>query len=91
MTDASRRPRKTQEERRQYTRKALLESTIRQIARAGLHNCNLANIVRGAEVTTGAVQHLFGSRDGLILDAIEEIFSRTSVNPLEKKVIWLIE
>jgi AcrR family transcriptional regulator len=85
MTNASGRPRKTQEERREYTRKALLESTIRQIAKAGLPDCKLAHIVRGANVTTGAVQHLFGSRDELILNAIEEIFSRTSANTLEKK------
>ncbi|MFT5691967.1 MAG: AcrR family transcriptional regulator [Oceanicoccus sp.] len=70
--------RKTQDERREYTRKALLQSTIKQIAKSGLNNCKLSDIVLGAKVTTGAVQHLFGNRDGLILSAIEDIFSQTT-------------
>ena len=75
---------RTQEERRDHTRAALLESTIDEIANSGLLNCKLSEIVRDAGVTTGAVQHLFGSRDALILDAIEEIFQRMDY-PLEKE------
>lgn len=70
--------RQTQEERRAQTRIALLQSTIDQIASCGLADAKLANIAAGANVTTGAVQHLFGNRDGLILAAIDEMIMRTS-------------
>jgi AcrR family transcriptional regulator len=73
---------KTQEERREFTRNLLLESTIRQIAINGLHGCKLTDIVRSANVTTGAVQHLFGNRDALVLQSIEDIFRRTQLYSL---------
>lgn len=90
---------RTQEDRRERTRSALLESAIAQIARHGLQSCKLVDIVRSANVTTGAVQHLFGNRDALILESIKEIFRRTALRAsslprtggIEERLIALVD
>jgi AcrR family transcriptional regulator len=69
-----RRPRRTQRERRESTRDALIEATIAQFADRGFANVTVQDIARAAGVTTGAMQHHFGSKDDLLLAAADRIF-----------------
>jgi AcrR family transcriptional regulator len=69
---AARRGRRTQEERRETTRRKLLEAATDCIARFGLANSSLGVIAKHASVTRGAVQHHFGTRNELLLAVVDE-------------------
>ena len=64
--------RRTQEERRETTRRKLLEAATDCIARFGLANSSLDVIAKRASVTSGAVQHHFGTRNELLLAVVDE-------------------
>jgi AcrR family transcriptional regulator len=64
--------RRTQEERRETTRRKLLEAAADCIARFGLVNSSLGVIAKHASVTRGAVQHHFGTRNELLLAVVDE-------------------
>jgi AcrR family transcriptional regulator len=70
------RPRRTQAERRLATSRALLDSAVACISEHGVAGATIQLIARRAGATTGAVQHHFGHRDGLLLGVVEDFGGR---------------
>ncbi len=66
-------PRRTQEERRRETRRRLIDATISVIAERGIAHTATADITGRAGVTWGAAQHLFGGKDELLRQVVEEV------------------
>ena len=64
--------RRTQDERRAETRRALLDATVDCLLARGYQGTSLARIAETAGLTTGALQHHFKSRQQLMLAVIEE-------------------
>lgn len=58
-------------------REALLEATIRVVARAGLRKLTNRAVAEEAGVTHGLVGHHFGSRDALIEEAMRYVVDRS--------------
>ncbi len=73
-----RRPRRTQTERTAETRSRILAATIESIGEVGFQRTTSAEISRRSGVTWGAVQHHFGSKDGILGAILEESFNRFS-------------
>lgn len=71
-------PRRTQEERREKSRAELLQSAVDTIAELGLANATIAIIAKRANLTAGAVQHHFGTRDPLLLAILDDFGRRLS-------------
>jgi AcrR family transcriptional regulator len=70
------RQRRTQAERRDATRRVLLDSADRAFSRHGFHAASVAAIAEDAGYSKGAVYGRFGSKDGLFLAVLEERFDR---------------
>jgi AcrR family transcriptional regulator len=96
----SERPRRTQAERRAAGRNALIESAIACLGEKGFGATTIHDIVRRANCTTGAIQHHFGSKNGLyiaVLDDLMEEFKRAFEKfpapsvPLEKRLDKAVE
>lgn len=68
------RARRTQVERSEQTRKQLIEAAVDLVMERGLANATVTEICRRAEVTTGALQHHFGSKSELMANVVEELF-----------------
>ncbi len=64
--------RRTQDERRAETRRALVGATVDCLLEHGYRGASLARIAQKAGLTTGAVQHHFRTRQELMLAAMEE-------------------
>lgn len=58
-------------------REALLEATVRVVARAGLRKLTNRAVAEEAGVTHGLVSHHFGSRDALIAHALQYVLERS--------------
>ncbi|GAA4102876.1 TetR/AcrR family transcriptional regulator [Nocardioides kongjuensis] len=58
-------------------REALLEATIRVVARAGLRKVTNRAVAEEAGVTHGLVSHHFGNRDNLIAEALKYVLERS--------------
>ncbi len=71
-----RRPRRTQNERTAETKARILAATVESIGEVGFQRTTAAEISRRAGVTWGAVQHHFGSKDGILGAILEESFDR---------------
>lgn len=75
-------PRKTMSERTEETRRSIIDAALETIRDVGYYRATSNEIARKAEVTWGAIQHHFGTREALILTvlegAIEEITSASS-------------
>ncbi len=67
------RKRRTQAERRAAGRSALIEAAIACLGENGFGATTIQDIVRRADVTTGAVQHHFGSKNGLYIAVLDEL------------------
>lgn len=74
----SKSPRRTQEERSEKSRSELLQSAVDTIAELGLANATIATIAKRANLTPGAVQHHFGTRDPLLLAILDDFGRRLS-------------
>jgi AcrR family transcriptional regulator len=70
--------RRTQEERSEKSRAELLQSAVDTIAELGLANATIATIAKRANLTAGAVQHHFGTRDPLLLAILDDFGRRLS-------------
>jgi len=68
------RARRTQEERSEQTRRQLIDATIELLMERGLAQTTVQEICRRAEVTTGALQHHFGSKSELVATVISVLF-----------------
>lgn len=78
-------PRRTQKERRRETRAKLVSATIRVINEKGYAAMRTNDITKRAGVTWGAVQHLFGGKDELLME-VSATASEALVDILEKGV-----
>jgi AcrR family transcriptional regulator len=79
MTTATQTParvRRTQNERRQATRQRILDGAMRCIERSGYSGATVMRIAEEAGVTTGALQHHFGDRRGLMLAVVRVGYER---------------
>lgn len=95
------RKRRTQVERSEQTRRQLIDAAIDLILEDGLSHATVVDICRRAEVTTGALQHHFGSKGMLVASVVTELFvpftreieplARPASIPLEKRVRRLVE
>lgn len=64
-------PRRTQEERREATRDALLSAAVALIADGGIEAATLADVAERAGVTKGALVHHFDNKETLLDAALE--------------------
>lgn len=67
--------RRTQVQRSEQTRKQLIEAAIAVVMEQGLGAATVLEICRRAEVTTGALQHHFGSKSELMATVVSELFT----------------
>ncbi|MEM7328021.1 MAG: TetR/AcrR family transcriptional regulator [Pseudomonadota bacterium] len=65
-------PKRTQAERRESTRRQLLDATIDMLMESGLSACSLAAVAKRAGLTTGAMQHHFKTKAALMRAVISE-------------------
>jgi AcrR family transcriptional regulator len=78
-----RRPRRSQLERTAETRARILAATVESIGDVGFQRTTSAEITRRSGVTWGAVQHHFGSKDGILAAILEDSFNRFSEGLME--------
>jgi AcrR family transcriptional regulator len=64
--------RRTQKERTATTQRKLLNSAVKLIAAHGIAGVSIPQIAKHAGVTSGAVQHHFGSREALLIAVVAE-------------------
>ncbi|TDK43839.1 TetR/AcrR family transcriptional regulator [Antarcticimicrobium luteum] len=67
--------RRSQSERREQTRNALIDATTELLMERGMQGAAVQEICKRAGVTTGAIQHQFGSKTGLIAEVVETLFT----------------
>jgi len=70
MPAETRRPPRSQADRRAETRAALLSSAALGLSRYGYGNLNLAEVAAEAGYTRGALYHLFDDKEGLALAVV---------------------
>ena len=80
----SRRPRRTQEERSAATRAKLLDATIDCLVDYGYNGTTTAKVAERAGVTRGAQLHHFGSRNDLVIAAVQHLAARRSAEAVEQ-------
>lgn len=73
---ASKRVRRTQEERTAETRRALVDAAIQVIHRLGYGGATTALIAEEAGVSRGAILHHFGTRAVLMAEVIRDVFEK---------------
>jgi len=73
-----RRPRRTQRERTAETLSRILAATVESIGDVGFQRTTSVEIARRSGVTWGAVQHHFGSKNGILGAILEDSFNRFS-------------
>lgn len=78
------RPRRTQEERRRVTRQKILDGAMRCIDRSGYSGATVVRIAEEAGVTTGALQHHFGDRHGLMLAVVRDGYERMVADIIDR-------
>ncbi|GAA2691348.1 hypothetical protein GCM10010400_65740 [Streptomyces aculeolatus] len=76
--------RRTRAENKERNRRALLDAAFQLVAREG-HRARLEDIAEHADLTTGAVYSLFGSKGGL-LTALVEDYLRPHYQEIEQAV-----
>lgn len=65
--------RRTQAERREAGRNSLVEATIGCLSEKGFGNTTSQDICARANCTTGAIQHHFGSKNGLYIAVLDQL------------------
>ncbi len=73
------RKRRTQAERRAAARSALIEASIACLGEKGFGATTIQDIVRRANCTTGAIQHHFGSKNGLYIAVLDDLLEEFKV------------
>lgn len=69
------RRRRTQQERREDTRAALIEGMLSALIEVGYSRATTGEVTRRAGLSSGALQHHFMTKDDLVLAAVEYQFS----------------
>jgi AcrR family transcriptional regulator len=77
---AKKKKRRSQTERREATRRQLLDAAIDILFEKGFNSATLVAVAKRAGVTRGAVQHHFGNKDDLVVAVIDEISTRLPVD-----------
>jgi AcrR family transcriptional regulator len=72
------RPRRTQAERSESTRRLLLDAAVAELIAKGYAGLRTADVVAAAGVSRGALTHHFASKDALVVAVVEDVFRRTS-------------
>ena len=70
------RPRRSQEERRETTRRALLDATIDCVVDCGYAGVTTADVAKRAGVSRGAQVHHFATKDELVAEAVTHLVRR---------------
>jgi AcrR family transcriptional regulator len=78
--------RRTQQERRASTRKALLEATIQCLVEQGYAGTTTRAVSERAGVSTGALQHHFTSKEELVSEAIGYLAGKLTAQLIEQGV-----
>lgn len=73
---AAKRPRRTQEERREATRTALLDATIDCLVEYGYAGVTTTRVVERAGVSRGAQVHHFPTKAQLVAEAVQHLTTR---------------
>ena len=73
------RVRRTQAERSEAAQQRILEAAVKVLHERGYAKATLQEIAREAGVTTGSLQHHFGSKEGLVEFVIEAVFHDAAV------------
>jgi AcrR family transcriptional regulator len=68
--------RRTQSERREDTRRRLVDSTISHLSEHGFEGFSSVEIAAAAGFTRGAMQHHYSSREDLVTDVVAELSQR---------------
>ncbi|MBQ1445542.1 MAG: TetR family transcriptional regulator [Renibacterium sp.] len=76
QTDRGRAPRRSQQERREETRAALLDATIEALVEGGYATLTLAQVTERAGLSLGAHLHHFKTRNVLLVAAVGELSQR---------------
>ncbi len=74
MKAARLQPRRTQRERTEETKERLIAAATGALMELGGQGATVAAICRRAAVTSGAIQHHFGSKEGLKTAVVERLF-----------------
>ncbi len=88
VTATDRPVRRTQSQRREQTRSALIEATIATIEHSGFHAATNRAIVDRAGASLGAMSHQFAGRNELIAAALDEV-GRRAVTELARRAAAL--
>lgn len=73
-----REPRRTQQERRERTRRALLEATVECLVERGYHGTTTLEVERRADVSRGARIHHFPTKQILLAGAVDHLYTGLS-------------
>src|SRR2546425_10499181 len=76
MRKTKRARRRTQEERRDETRGAVLDAPVECLASRGYSQTTTIRIARSAGVSRGALLHYYPSKQRLLAAAVEHVFQR---------------
>lgn len=68
------------------TRKRIIQAVVDTILERGYYQASSNAIARKAGVTWGAIQHLFGSREALMIAVLEEGWRRLEVRLAEERI-----
>ncbi|WP_175497269.1 TetR/AcrR family transcriptional regulator [Marinobacter pelagius] len=68
-------PRRTQEQRREATRKQILAAAISLLREKGYAGFRISEVAEKAQVSRGAQTHHFPTKDSLLLAALEQVYS----------------
>jgi AcrR family transcriptional regulator len=78
--------RRTQQERREATRNALLEATIQCLVEQGYRGTTTRAVSARARVTPGALQHHFTSKQELVAEAVGYLAGKLAAQLIEQGV-----
>ncbi|MBL1073410.1 TetR/AcrR family transcriptional regulator [Nocardia sp. 2] len=73
------RTRRTQQERRESTRKALIEAALQVIKQEGYAAASTRRVAAAAGVSLGAMNYHFATRHDMVAAAFDDVFQRTTV------------
>ena len=62
---------RTQKERTELSRRKVIDATVRCVQQGGVTNATVSRIAAESGLTWGAIQHQFGSKDGLFAAILE--------------------
>jgi AcrR family transcriptional regulator len=77
VTRVKRVPRRTQAERREATRKLILDATVEVMARVGVAGLRMEDVERRADISRGALLHHFRTKQALMLATFKHVNDRS--------------